>query len=417
MYIIKNAIANLRRNTGRNLLLSIILFMVIFLTALSIILHSASKLMIQDYTQRFGSEVTIQNTKVNNTEKPSVSALLSFGTSKYLQSRQYLAKTGYIPKGLTPVDDDGTASSFKGFLLGSSRKEISDDFQKGLRKITEGSMYTRLNECIVSKKFATLNNLKPGDSLTLQGKNHKQDTTLTISGIYDDVSMNADSSVYQTALTNRNNEIYASFETVMETSLFQNAGSLDIRMYLKKPEMLRAFQKELKEKGLPDGYAVTTDVEGYERVIAPVEHLADISKIMMMGVLSLGAFLMILLSIMTMKERTYEIGVLRAIGMKKNKVICGLLCEIMMITGICLILGLGSAQLSAAPFANLLMASTHTIEDTETISTITAAQASLQVTSIAEISLLSLGLAMLASCGGILFTIRYEPMKILSEKK
>lgn len=421
MYIIKNAFANLRRNTGRNLLTSIVILIIIFLAAVSIIIHTASSMMIDDYKQRFGSEVSIQNTQNKADEQLTTSMLMSFGESEYLQSKQYLAKTAFVPKDLQALDDD-ESNAMKGYLFGSSRDDINDEFQKGTRKIVQGTVYKTPQECIISKQFAELNHLKVGDSLTLKSNEIKLplELRLTISGIYDDVSIHAGTNTYTIAINNRSNEIYASFSTVMASDLFQRYGTLDIKLYLKEPGMLNKLQDELKRKGLPDSYEVTTDEEGYMKIIAPVEHLAKISKSMMMGVLVLGSFLLVLVSIMIMKERTYEIGVLRAIGMKKKHVIYSLLSEILMITGICLLLGLCCAQLAAKPITNVLLSSQPpdtTTEPNSTAPQLMEIDASLHKESILEISIIAFGLALIASAGGILFTIRYEPMKILSERK
>lgn len=59
MYIIKNAFINLFRNRGRNVMMGIIIFVVIVLSGTSIIIHSASNAIIDDYKNRFGSEVSL----------------------------------------------------------------------------------------------------------------------------------------------------------------------------------------------------------------------------------------------------------------------------------------------------------------------------------------------------------------------
>lgn len=421
MYIIKNAIANLRRNIGRNLLSAIVLFVIILIAAISIIIHTTSTLMIDDYKQRFGSEVHVNRIQGGNKDQLDTATLLSFADSELLQSKQYFAKSGYVPKNLQALDDDGNPATLKGYLLGSSRKDINDEFQKGSRKLIKGSLYKTANECIISKQFAQLNHLDVQDTLTLQGNDPKKpsEITLTISGIYEDVSIHSDANAYTIALNNRSNEIFASFETVMESALFQNYGTLDIKMYLKDPALLPKLQQELTAKGLPDSYEVTTDEKGYQKLIAPVEHIADISSSMMLAALVLGAFLLILISIMVMKERTYEIGVLRAIGMKKKQVVYGLLCEVFMITSICLTLALCCAQFASKPIGNMLLHDQQSSKETtlQTQSEKLALNPSLTMASITKISMIALTLALIAGAGSIAFTIRYEPMRILSEKK
>lgn len=93
---------------------------------------------------------------------------------------------------------------------------------------------------------------------------------------------------------------------------------------LKNPSMLKDFEAELRAKGLDEYYLVSTDEAGYQKVVGPVEGLRKISLTFMIIVLIFGAVILIILSSIAIRERKYEIGVLRAMGMKKGKIILGL---------------------------------------------------------------------------------------------
>lgn len=411
MYIIRNALANLKRNYGRNLLVGIILLFIISCSAIACILNETSKQMILQHKERFGAEVSIHSIDPSKKSPLSLEQLNAFSTSEYVKKMDLSAKTGYIPKDLQAIDDTGEKDELKGYLIGSSREDISDEFQKGTRKLIIGAYQE--NACIISKAFAEINKLTIGDSLTLQGNQTDMEVTLLISGIYDDVSLQANANVYGIAITNRNNEIYTSLDTVMKTAFFQSYGSLDIKMYLKNPEMLEDFKKELLAKGLPDSYEVVLNAEKYTRMIAPVEKIADISQTMMIGILMLGSSLLILISFLIMRERTHEIGILRAIGMKKSHIICGFLCEIFLITGICLVIGQSIAQLAAQPIIDALLLAQTSYEEAMTSIPLTELKASLDGVTMLKISLLAIDLASITSICGILFTVRYEPSTIL----
>lgn len=419
MYVLRHAFANLKRNRGRNILLGIVIFLIIALTAISTILHATSTLIIQNYKDRFGSEVQLQNMDTAHTSALSMEQLLSFSTSDMIQSKTFLAKVGYVPKNLQVLDNDEQKESFKGYLFGSSREDINDDFQKGTRKIIAGSGISDPFTCLISKEFANLNNLQVGDTITLQNNQGGMEVSLRVHGIYDDVSLQANTNPYQIPLTNRSNEIFTSLDTLLQTEIFQSYGSLDVKLYLKEPGLLEAYTKELKEKGLPEGYEVITNAQEYESIIAPVARFADIAQRMTLGVLGFGAALLALISIMVMKERTYEIGVLRAIGMKKKHVVCCLVSESLMLTILCLLLGLGVAQLVAQPIANALISTQIPYENIGDSSfarlPLESLHASLDVATMLEISLIALALAMIAGAFGILYTLRYEPMKILNK--
>lgn len=59
MYVIQNAIKNVGRNKGRNILMAVIIFAIMLTTAVSIIINTTTGTIIEDYKSRFGSEVNI----------------------------------------------------------------------------------------------------------------------------------------------------------------------------------------------------------------------------------------------------------------------------------------------------------------------------------------------------------------------
>jgi len=69
----------------------------------------------------------------------------------------------------------------------------------------------------------------------------------------------------------------------------------------------------------------------------------------------LGAIILILLTLIAIRERKYEIGVLRAMGMKKGRVALGLWTELLVMTVLCLVLGLGVGALAAQPITDVLL--------------------------------------------------------------
>jgi len=89
-------------------------------------------------------------------------------------------------------------------------------------------------------------------------------------------------------------------------------------------------------------------------MIAPIEKLQDISLTFLLVVLLFGAAIMILLSVIAIRERKYEIGVLRAMGMKKKKIALCLWIETIIITCICYVIGMIAGTLLAAPVSNAL---------------------------------------------------------------
>lgn len=430
MYILKNAFANLHRNIGRNFLLGIILYAVITLVAISIIINSATTAIIQDYKTRIGSEVQIftEVLQIEGEKVPPLTPeqLLSYSNSNYLQNKQLIGKVPYVPEGINVIDQEPAdfgrmegELTPRGYLIASSQSEINSQFKNGIRKVTSGTMYQGSNEIIISKELAELNSLKPGDELTLmstsESKPMKQ--VYKITGIYEDFSVGGNNNPMQTSLTNKSNEIFGNFESIINSEMFKEFGTMNGLFYLKNPNDLDAFKKELTEKGLPEHYQVTTNEDAYNQIVKPVESIQTIAESIVYGALGLGSILLILLSTFAIRERKYEVGVLRAMGMKKGKIALGVLSEMVMMTAFTLCLGLGSAALSAQPLQNLLFNDQIALSQGENSASLLAnLNINLTMGATIQITVIAIVLAIISSIAGILFITKYEPMKILSER-
>lgn len=118
-----------------------------------------------------------------------------------------------------------------------------------------------------------------------------------------------------------------------------------------------AFTEELKAKGLPSSYNVNTDAASYKKITAPVGSLQKLATVFLVLVIVLGAVVLLLVSLMNMRSRQYEIGVLRAIGMKKGKLSLGLISEVFVMVAVCLLAGLAVGGAAAQPVAESMLAS------------------------------------------------------------
>jgi len=177
--------------------------------------------------------------------------------------------------------------------------------------------------------------------------------------------------------------------------------------FLRQPEMFNNFEAELRSRGLPDHYSVVTEEATFENTIGHLESLQNLTLTFLIIVLVLGAFIMVLLSVISIRERKYEIGVLRAMGMKKRKVALGLWIEILTITCICFVFGMGAGTMLSQPVSNMILAGqTNSIHVNVSVSVLTAVQ-------ILGVSIL------LASIAGVISISRItkcEPIKILMER-
>jgi putative ABC transport system permease protein len=470
MYIFVNALKNIGRNKGRNILMGIIILITITVSIVSLCINNTTNSIIDDYKSRFGSEVTIapdmtkvmsmsdilsrKGTKIKQTTPQQY---LDFAKSQYLKEAVITASAGVAGDGIKAVDEDDNSNVMGGVIIssiGSTKdKEYAtptmslvgnqwDEFEKGYRKLADGGeMPQKDNECIISKELADLNNLKVGDKIKLKSsiisiENSEQkikniNVELTITGIFFDTTEEYPTQIKIPSL-NRRNEILTTLDTL--TKNFNNLIKVNAKYYLKHPSMLKDFEAELRAQGLDEFYLVSTDEAGYQKVVGPVEGLKKISLTFMIIVLIFGAVTLMILSSIAVRERKYEIGVLRAMGMKKKKVALGFWFEMLIITAFCLIIGVLIGSVAAQPVSDALLSDQienakmaaqqggvlrgillgGTVE--KELVPLEQVDVSVGIDTIIEIVVIALFLASIASVVAIAKITNYEPIKILMER-
>ena len=322
-------------------------------------------------------------------------------------------------------------------VLGTSTLESLQEFNDGKRKIIDGEIYKEKDECVVSKEFAELNNIKVGDLIEINKNSDENGESykLKVSGIYFDATEEYGGMPFKSAYMNKRNEILTSLETIKGISGSEKL-SIKAKYYLKNPDMLKDFEKEMRANGLPEVYNVSTDEASYNKIVGPVEGLGSITLMFIFVVLGLGSVILILLNTLSIKERKYEIGVLRAIGMKKGKVAMGLISESLIITIICLVIGIGAGSLLSQPVSNSLLQkqieaqkSTNNTTGQGGMSfsvaaptsssgedTISEIDVTLNGKAILEVTGVALLIVLVSSVVGVSYITKYEPRKILTER-
>lgn len=493
MYILQNAGKNIGRNKGRNILMGFIILAIIATSAVALIINNTATGIIDNYKERFSSEVSIspnmqkiqEEAQRNSTggmmriQRPEIppEQYVAFGDSTYLKEAQYTSSVGVNSADIKPIDEEkgGGGGAMRVIQGAGSAPSASDDgqsyanlfgynytpedFTNGNRQIADGRFPENDNECIISKDLLENSGLQIGDTITLTSKLRESSAmfdeeaiatydisyTLTIVGYYDDATDEYTNEYMQNAYTNRRNEIITTIDTIISQMQDGYSGiRVEAKYYLISPDMLDAFAAEVRAKGLDDKFDVTTDENSYNTIVKPVEGLKSITYVFLIVVLLLGAIILILLSSIAIRERKYEIGVLRAMGMKKSKVAFGLLSEMIMITVVCLVIGLSTGIVVAQPVSDMLLDSQlqqiesqndntgfmggmggrtmgmNTIRiggaGTSPAEALNEMDVSMSVATIGQIILVSLLLAIAASIVGITHVTKYEPIKILSER-
>lgn len=291
-----------------------------------------------------------------------------------------------------------------------------ESFSKGERVQVEGQLFTQVGHALISKSLADLNNLKVGDEVTildpLVDASFKP-LTLKISGIYSDYTE------FKPGfhVTNPKNDFITSYVTLKEhqNQAGQKLFAVEATYFLKHPDLVDQFNKEAHEMGLHENYKMATNEMSYNKIVKPAENIAHIANVFLYGILGIGSVILILLSIISIRERNYEIGVLRAMGVNKAQVVRGIIYESLIIMTVCLLIGLTLGSLSAQPMSEMLVSTNQATNGGAVIET-EPIEVSLSGVVVVNVLLVGFGLVIISSSVGVLHTLRYEPMQILSER-
>lgn len=447
MYIISNACKNLVRNKGRNLLIGLIILVVIISTAVSLIIRSTTKEILREHKEKYGSYVTLQadfqTLLITDPEKviawPTGNDLIEYGKSDHLKEVVYEGMVhGFLDGFHSPYIKSSHQNSSeeerpKAFFSGTDQRPINEFFTSGVYKIVSGRQYEQIGECVIEKEFADSNHLSVGESFPVTVKhqgymsNNTKVMTFIIAGIYENYMTVGMGDIDR---SEQPIEIYVSTQTMIEMSMLNMNAETDLVpiFYLKNPDLLEAYTKELREKGLPEEILVKTDEASYKKVVGPVEGMTKIVTTFMMIFVLIGCVVLLVVSMLNIRERKYEIGVLRAMGMSKTKVSLGLVYESLIIALICLVIGLGSGAAAAQPIADILLekqiAATEVNNsmvqfipvdagETEPLSQL---EITLDWSAVAGISGIVLLLVLVPAAVSIRYVTRYEPSQILAER-
>ena len=462
MYIISNAMKNLFRNKGRNLLIAGITLAIIISAVVTLTISNAAAKIIDDIRLDIGSKVDISVDLFSHygQDKPrniSIDEYMSYAESDYLQNAIFNVSAPAWSESFFAIDDPekgaetfelqdggGTINFPTANLVGNSNAETMLEFMEKEREILPGGrMFESLNECIVSEEIARLNGASVGDTIQIESVFPPvKSFTLTIVGIYSDITEEYENPMYGSlAYLNRRNEIICSFDTIMAAGWDDTSGmDVSTEYYLKNPDDLSKFESEVRAKGLPSGYSVSINQDAYDKVSGPMSGLKGVATTFMTVILILGGIVLVLISYLAIKERKYEVGVLRAMGMEKSKIAFGIFSEAVMITALCLVLGLGIGSVSAQPVANSLLAGqveaaervaaandnggkflmsggqTQTSDNASGFKPVSDIQVNLSADVIIQIIFIALALAALSGVVGIIRITKYEPLKILRER-
>ncbi len=503
MYIFKNAMKNVTIAKGRSLLILILVFVIALSACVALSIRSSAENAKETTLANMSitAQITANRENIMNSmgqmDRDAMESMLgntlkgfdleqlsTYAQSEYVDNFYYTASLGLNSSTLTAYSSTQETSGFGGMSGGmggmsgmSGMMGTSGDFSvtaysshdamasfiSGETVIVEGEVFSvedNTNTCVISQELAVLNDLYVGDVIEFYNPNNEADLVeMTISGIFfSETSDQYADSIYIS---------YPSAQSIVDASQALGATYTDERTGTERSSGLsimpnasyvfadvtsyESFVASAEEIGIDtESYMITSsDLQAYEESLLPLDNLSNFTLIFFMVVLAIGAVILIVFNLFSVRERKYEIGVLAAIGMPKGKVAMQFISEVMIVTFVAILLGAGVGTFVSQPIGDVLLESQVTsIEDGanqindnfgggfsgrqpsgmqggdmfggmfggSNVEYIETLQTSTDFMVLFQLLGVGLLLAIIASSVAIISILRYEPLKILSNR-
>lgn len=245
-------------------------------------------------------------------------------------------------------------------LIGYNSYDAMTDFINGNYKIKSGNVDSDFtsDSCVISEELATLNDIKVDDEITLVSPYDTKITyKLKVTGIYE--SNTDDSSDMSSMYSNSANTIITNV-TVVENIVNKDEDiqtTITPTFILKSSDVVNKFGEEVKEKGLSEYYTVTNNLDVVNNATKSIVSVKKFATTFLLITLIIGAVVLFVINMINIRERKYEIGVLRTIGMKKVLVCMQFMIELLLVCIVTLLIGAGIGSLTSVKVSNELLSS------------------------------------------------------------
>jgi putative ABC transport system permease protein len=391
MYILKNAWTSIKRNKGRNILIGIIIMVIGCACAVTLAIRNSANKLIESYQDQYEVTATIgmnrdklmQNMKpgdssskedmqsnFNNIESLTIDDVKNYADSSYVKSYYYTTSIGVNASNLeAATSNDNNAKgpggnntkqvSTTSFTLeGYSSIEAMEEFIEGSYTITDGEISSDFtsNNCIINSELATLNNLSVGDTITITDPNNSKLTyTFTITGIFEESSNSSDKGM--SMFSNSANTIITN--TTAVENIYNKDNDLKMTVnptfVLNDKSDIEAFQNELTDKGLSEYLSLSTNLDQVNSATSSISNVKTFATTFLIITLVIGGVVLFVINLINVRERKYEIGVLRTIGMKKSTLTGQFIIELLIVSFVSLLIGAGIGSMVSVPVSNKLL--------------------------------------------------------------
>lgn len=124
---------------------------------------------------------------------------------------------------------------------------------------------------------------------------------------------------------------------------------------IQNEDVVEPFIEEVKQKGLNEYYTVSTNLEELKAATASIENVKTFATTFLIITLIISAIVLFVINMINIRERKYEIGVFRTIGVSKLKLTIQFVLELLIVSIIMLFIGAICGSYLSKPVGNMLL--------------------------------------------------------------
>ncbi|WP_282799474.1 ABC transporter permease [Lactococcus lactis] len=349
MSFINRGLLSLKSKKGKTCLMFIVFLSIFCLIFVGFIIQQSAKQNEITARQKLGADVsivvdskkmaeTLGNNKVPIIESNSVEKISNLKEVKDYQ----LSSNGTVGKNsLKPIESkkNNSDSSISGAMSGENSESSSfmitgvrnisyhEDFKNKTNKLVNGKGINSNDTsptAVIEEELAKINNLDVGDSIKLKNKDGEE-KEFKIKGIYSSNKV-LDPMLESIESAQPSNNIYINYNSF--DGFVSNSAINKATFYLKDPLLIDKFILKAKKLNLIDPiFKFDANDDAYQQMVGPLKQTSALCSSIVIISIIIGSCILISLTILNIKNRKFEMGILLSLGESKLKIISQLLFE------------------------------------------------------------------------------------------
>lgn len=392
MYILKNAVISITRNKGRNFLIGVIILVISLACTITLAITNAASGLISSYESAYEKEVTISFNRENMIKKSDFSSeegkedakekfsnissytiddIKKFAESDYIKNYYYtydISLNGSSIQKVTseradskkwdvPSDRGPKESSLDFTLTGYSSALAMSEFIEGnyeMSQIVDNAwdLIFNGNYVFINEELANYNSLSLNERIELQDENGNK-YEFEIIGIYKEKSNENSMDMF----SNSANTIITNVDALVSITSSNDGikGKLSPTFIIDDYKNVSKIQKEFYSKGLDENYVLNSNEDEVTAGLSSIQNVKSFSVTFFIITLLIGGVVLFIINMINIRERKYEIGVLRTIGMSKLKLTVQFVLELLIVAFVSLMVGVCAGSVMSKDVSNTLL--------------------------------------------------------------